>query len=170
MTQSLTITDGPSQGFVFELAAKQSEIFIGREKSCTLVLDSKSVSRKHALIRQDIDGVWLEDLKSKNGVWLNGSKISKPALLQDEAQIQMGDIHLRFSDSNAAILKKLSTVPAFHEAETADSSSSIANSNVLLEDSTPQSMPSPWLDYVYIGSMVVVVAGLIVGALLWFNN
>jgi hypothetical protein len=34
------------------------------------------VNRRNSLIRHDSEGVWVEDLGSRNGIWLNGQRLS----------------------------------------------------------------------------------------------
>jgi len=55
---------------------------VGRSTDCDLVLDSLGVSRHHARIFQDPFGRWIvEDLGSRNGLWLEGERVSACALL-----------------------------------------------------------------------------------------
>ena len=35
------------------------------------------ISRKHAQLRATLGGVWIEDLGSINGVWVNGNRVQK---------------------------------------------------------------------------------------------
>ncbi len=54
----------------------ENELVIGRESDCDLVIDDRQVSRRHARIFQNQDGVFLEDLNSKNGSYINHNKIN----------------------------------------------------------------------------------------------
>ncbi len=58
----------------------KQEIFIGRSKDCDIVLNDISVSRKHARVYKVNNKVFVEDLGSKNGIFVNGKKVSKAAL------------------------------------------------------------------------------------------
>lgn len=75
---------------------------IGRGKGCNLAIGHPSMSREHARIWQE-GGAWLvEDLHSANGTLLNGKPlIGGPGRLQDGDTIQVGDIPLRFTITDA---------------------------------------------------------------------
>jgi predicted component of type VI protein secretion system len=63
---------------------------IGRSTECQLSLDDPLVSRKHALLVVADNGVEIQDLGSRNGVVLNGSKIEHPVRLGDGDTIVIG--------------------------------------------------------------------------------
>lgn len=78
---------------------------VGRSMSNDLVVIDKEVSRRHALIDK-IGGVFLiEDLKSKNGVLLNGKRRNR-ALLRPGDVITFGqsDVHFQTEDRGEAAL------------------------------------------------------------------
>lgn len=62
----------------------KSELSIGRTEGNDLVLNHPSVSRKHARVEVRNNGWWIVDLKSTNGVKVNGNLIT-------ESQINSGD-------------------------------------------------------------------------------
>ena len=62
----------------------RSELSIGRTEGNDLVLNHPSVSRKHARVEARGDKWWIVDLKSTNGVKVNGNLIT-------EAQLTPGD-------------------------------------------------------------------------------
>ena len=53
---------------------------IGRGEEADLVLADHTVSHRHALIDSSDDQLWIKDLDSVNGVWLNGERISEKTL------------------------------------------------------------------------------------------
>jgi ABC transport system ATP-binding/permease protein len=57
------------------------DIVIGRLAGCGLPIDSPLVSREHARLALRADAIYLEDLKSTNGTWINGVRISSPTPL-----------------------------------------------------------------------------------------
>jgi adenylate cyclase len=85
-----------SSGRRFPLLEGQSWA-IGRRDGCAVKLDSRSVSRLHALIqRRDNGELALVDLGSRNGSFVNGSRVSFPVPLKDEDKILLGDQALIF--------------------------------------------------------------------------
>jgi hypothetical protein len=68
----------------------ETELVIGREPSCDVVLDDPLVSRRHARLRAARDGVLVEDLHSRNGVHVNGLRIGGAQPLFDGDRVLMG--------------------------------------------------------------------------------
>jgi adenylate cyclase len=70
---------------------------IGRGDGCAVMLDSRSVSRLHALIqRRDTGDLALVDLGSRNGSFVNGRRVSFPIVLNDRDKLIFGDQELLF--------------------------------------------------------------------------
>ncbi len=97
------VIDGPAlavragggiSGEVFRIAA--GEVFIGRDSSCEVFLDDVTVSRKHAVLRKDGDGVVLQDLGSLNGTYVNRRRIDDEEQLSDGDELQIGKFRLAF--------------------------------------------------------------------------
>jgi predicted component of type VI protein secretion system len=59
-----------------DLELSEGEFVIGRNASCQLSLDDPLVSRRHALLIVTSSGITIEDLQSRNGVLVNGQRIS----------------------------------------------------------------------------------------------
>jgi len=62
---------------------------VGRGEECEIVISDRKISRKHAQFTPSIDGILLEDLKSKNGTHHNGKSLKEPVLLSDGDLIQV---------------------------------------------------------------------------------
>ena len=60
-----------------------STFTIGRSSSADLVLDSRRVSRQHAMIRCDEKSYTFFDLNSSNGSWVDGREVDQPVALHD---------------------------------------------------------------------------------------
>jgi hypothetical protein len=61
------------------------EFVVGRSTECQLSLDDPLVSRRHAVLRVRRDGVSVQDFGSRNGVLVNGAKIT------GERELAVGD-------------------------------------------------------------------------------
>jgi adenylate cyclase len=86
---------------VFELLGDRP-VSIGRAKSSSVVLESESVSRLHAIVHETPDGRWqITDRVSSNGVKVNGHPV-KEAFLRPNDEIVIGEFKLRFFDESAA--------------------------------------------------------------------
>jgi hypothetical protein len=67
----------------------KDDLIVGRDDSCTVVIQNRQVSRYHARIITLPQGVQLEDLGSKNGTHINGQQVLEPIILQDGDVIQI---------------------------------------------------------------------------------
>jgi DNA-binding winged helix-turn-helix (wHTH) protein len=79
-----------------EASLRVGENRIGRAEDCEVSLPSSTVSRYHALVTVEGEEARLSDLGSKNGTLLNGHTLSGPARLQDDDEVQVGAVRLRF--------------------------------------------------------------------------
>lgn len=78
------------------------EILIGRGAECQISIPARWVSRHHARLRWEAGQYVLEDLGSKNGVFVNGQRVVRPRPLRDGDRIQLAPgIDLTFVDSEA---------------------------------------------------------------------
>jgi len=77
---------------------------IGRTEINDLTLPSPKVSRRHAMIQVYEGGeLWISDLGSKNGVYVNRERIVAPRLLRHGDVISIGPYVLRFQQRRADI-------------------------------------------------------------------
>ncbi|MFL5321833.1 MAG: FHA domain-containing protein [Myxococcaceae bacterium] len=84
---------GTESGRRFQLTAANA--VVGRAEDAPIRLRDASVSRRHAKLEQVQDRLWIEDLDSPNGVFVNGRRITRRALLPDGAVIEIGQTLLR---------------------------------------------------------------------------
>lgn len=82
---------------------------IGRSPDCELQLEHGSVSRAHAeLVR--VDDAWrIRDLKSKNGVRVNGEKV-EDAALPESAWLRFGDVDCHFASLSEGSVEEAARV------------------------------------------------------------
>ncbi|HEY7753276.1 MAG TPA: FHA domain-containing protein [Steroidobacteraceae bacterium] len=79
---------------VVDLACKPSRIMIGRADDCDLRLDSRYVSRHHAILVLHDGGIVIEDLRSSNGVFVNSAKVVRSELRPGDT-VAIGNFWLR---------------------------------------------------------------------------
>lgn len=65
--------------------------FIGRAAGCDLVLPDLSISRRHAAVRSDGQGLVLVDMESRNGITVNGARVPQLGLY-DGLRFMLGDV------------------------------------------------------------------------------
>ena len=63
---------------------------IGRSIENDIIIESDRVSRFHAEITRTGKGLFISDLQSRNGVWVNEEKITLPKLLASGDQLRIG--------------------------------------------------------------------------------
>ena len=76
------------------------EFAIGRSSSCNLALADGLVSRKHAMLHVGPDAVIVEDLRSRNGVAVNGVRINGPRRLDHMDRVYIGSQELVLIDAS----------------------------------------------------------------------
>jgi diguanylate cyclase (GGDEF)-like protein len=123
----LVVVSGPtSVGKMFSL---ESPLTLGRASDCDVSLDEDGISRLHARFGRRDDGtVYLQDLESKNGTYVNGERV-ETHVLRDGDKIQVGPISiLKFSYQDVldeALQRNL------YESATKDPLTRVANKRAL---------------------------------------
>ncbi len=83
------VLSGSRVGTLFHL--DRAETIVGRSQRADINVDDDGVSRAHARLRRDGDGdVWLEDLGSRNGTFINGLRVRSVTRLTDGDKLQLG--------------------------------------------------------------------------------
>ncbi len=90
----LVITSGDRQGS-FVIVTKKAMI-CGRDSTVDLQTDDPRVSRKHFEILQVDSAFWIRELQSRNGVYVNGTRISGEQNLRSGDKIRVGGTDLVF--------------------------------------------------------------------------
>jgi DNA-binding NtrC family response regulator len=93
----------PPRGPLVRSLPARGEVVIGREEPADLVVDDPSVSRRHARLVVDDDGVKLEDLGSKNGTSVGGAALARGERrrLQVGVEAKVGTVRLVIEASGA---------------------------------------------------------------------
>jgi CRP-like cAMP-binding protein len=91
----LLVRSGPAAGQRFEI--KSPRVLIGRRSRDTItdipmmLIDDARISRQHLEIVAQPDGLYVRDLGSANGTWLDGRQVGgTPVLLEDGAELHLG--------------------------------------------------------------------------------
>jgi DNA-binding winged helix-turn-helix (wHTH) protein len=79
-----------------EWSLSEGTNLVGRDRDCTIRLESASVSRHHARIELARGQATLEDLESKNGTLLNRRRVRQRAALKDGDEIQVGSVTMTY--------------------------------------------------------------------------
>jgi predicted component of type VI protein secretion system len=82
-----------------DLELTEGQFAVGRNASCQLSLDDPLVSRRHAVLNVTKEGVSIEDLKSRNGVLVNGRRIEEVCPLSAGDKITIGSQELTLVES-----------------------------------------------------------------------
>jgi eukaryotic-like serine/threonine-protein kinase len=90
MDIELNVINGPCVGKVYRFEEPQGFTF-GRAKDCTCPVENdKTFSRHHFLLEVNPQQVWLRDLGSLNGTYVNGQQVGGRAAGVEAAQAQPG--------------------------------------------------------------------------------
>ncbi|MFZ9888283.1 MAG: FHA domain-containing protein [Myxococcota bacterium] len=82
-------------------AASLATLTVGRASSCEVLVDVRSISRRHAALGIDNTGPTLRDLESENGTFVNGHRLRRDAaLLRPLDIVTLADVRLLFLDMN----------------------------------------------------------------------
>jgi hypothetical protein len=82
-------------GSDYELNSAQLTIGRGGQNDISLTGDDYA-SARHARFEPRQDGVWVQDLGSTNGTYLNGARLDRPRRLTPGDVVRVGDTDLRY--------------------------------------------------------------------------
>ena len=83
------------------LEIAKERLVIGREEGCDLLLEDDKVSREHAALSVNPEGhIIVEDLRSTNGTYVNGRRITEPTHLGPDDELRIGE-----SQINASVIE-----------------------------------------------------------------
>jgi predicted component of type VI protein secretion system len=100
MVVKMIVSSGKSAGRA--IAIKRNKLLIGRAEECDVRPLSEEVSRRHCSIVVGPGDVWVEDLGSRNGTFVNGKRIGEKTRVTDGDLVRIGSLELRVSISDPA--------------------------------------------------------------------
>jgi len=94
---SLEVVAGPDEGLIIPL--QPGEQILGRSADLAICLADTSISRTHAQIIVEGEKISIQDLASRNGVYVNGIRVKQfePTPLAHRAEIRIGIYLLRLA-------------------------------------------------------------------------
>ncbi len=84
----LIVISGPHVGKMFKVDDQQATL--GRSSKADMHVNDVGISRKHAQLISYGEDVFIEDLQSANGTYLNGNRLDRRLQLQDGDKITLG--------------------------------------------------------------------------------
>ncbi len=112
VTVRLSTGGAPGQSVQIQL----EPVDVGSSPECDLVCKDPKVSRKHCQVTLAEEGLWVEDLDSKNGTFINGVRISR-ALLGAGQSVTLGNSRLEIETKPELTQLPLYNAPRFGLAE-----------------------------------------------------
>lgn len=175
----IKVIGGPNNGAEFYMQAGHSYIIGTDPHTCDIVFQDKSVSRQHAKITVTADDTLLiEDLKSRNGVYVSGEAITERQSLTPSLIVNMGTTSFVVYDREGEMQTIISPLlPSIVKVLQQDDSNN-KNQEVTppvdtyIQETIPESIPQtfnymPWV----IGTTALAFAALAVfGTLALFQD
>jgi pSer/pThr/pTyr-binding forkhead associated (FHA) protein len=96
----LKVLSGKSAGKLIHVPYE--EFLIGRSDACHLRPKSDAISRKHCRILVASDAVFVEDLGSRNGTFINGERVTQKRAVQSGDHLRIGKLEFEFLIEAAA--------------------------------------------------------------------
>jgi len=95
-TGMLVVLSSPALDTNTERELDSTPVTIGRANDNDLAIDADEFASVHAKIEPRRDGIWLRDLDSTNGTFVNGVKLTRPRKLSPGDVIRVGETDLRY--------------------------------------------------------------------------
>ena len=93
----LIVLKSPAVDEGHELLLNAAPVTVGRAQQNDLGLESDEfASARHARFEPRRDGIWVEDVGSTNGTYVNGVRLEQPRRLKPGDVVRIGDTDLRF--------------------------------------------------------------------------
>ncbi len=89
------------------LLQQNNEVFIGRNPDCSIVINSQHVSRKHCLVFKKQNRIFVKDLDSRNGTFINGNRIKGETEITEKDIIFIGTTKISLSSPTSDLRKEV---------------------------------------------------------------
>ncbi len=84
-----------------EVRFRGDKMILGRDPSCDYPLPYPMISWRHVRLERAADGVYVDDLASQNGTYLNGVRITSKTLMRPGQEIGLGSFRFRLLEDGA---------------------------------------------------------------------
>jgi len=125
----ITMRSGPTPGKTFQL--EKEETSLGRDLANDIAISDPEVSRQHAQFLMQGENIFVEDLGSTNGTFLNGERIA------NMQQLRAGDV-VTLGENIVLIFEKTSYDP---------DATVVSSQPVEMPKAEPQPVPVPQPDF-----------------------
>ena len=104
----IVVVEGPVKGKTLALESHRL-VMIGRDDQCTFQILDEKISRRHLQIKRNDagNGHSAIDWESKNGVYVNDSRITKETPLGDGDVIRIGGTSMVYTSSDSPDAQKI---------------------------------------------------------------
>lgn len=85
---TLLVISGHCKGDIHTLTTELTTL--GREVECDIFIPDDGISREHCRFHRGAEGVWVEDLGSTNGTWVDRNRITGRVRLANGARVRLG--------------------------------------------------------------------------------
>lgn len=100
MIAKLIVASGKNAGRTISI--KRNKLLIGRAEECDVRPLSEEVSRRHCAVHAGPDDVFVEDLGSRNGTFVNGVRITGKTKVTSGDMIRVGSLEVKVSCTEPA--------------------------------------------------------------------
>lgn len=155
-----TGTDGPHSGQRYPITA--DGLVLGRDPTCAIHLEGAGISREHARVFLYNASVWVQDSGSRNGVFVNDKRLTRPKSISPGDVVRMGEhrFTLELAEPHEMTSAPLPPKPgAFSSSPTLDGSVDAAD--LLAEPSQTDPPARAPTSPLLIGGVLVAVLGII---------
>ncbi|MDY6866715.1 MAG: FHA domain-containing protein [Chloroflexota bacterium] len=169
MRFQLTYLSGPNKGLTVEFS--QKAVFVGRDADNDLVIDESHVSGDHAKFVSRDEQVFVEDLSSTNGTFVNGKRVNSPVVLSTGNTVQLGTtVKVRFT----ALSEDFGGRTVVGRPEELPNYAPVQSAEAFQQAPQKKSFPK-WIIFAVIGLVVLCLGGILLGGgslviLNWFSN
>lgn len=91
---TIAVESGPKELRGMSIAVN-GPVIVGRAPGSDIVIGAGYVSGRHARFSLMGQNLFVEDLGSTNGTYVNGRRIAEPAALRDRDVVSVGDVDIR---------------------------------------------------------------------------